>query len=114
MSARKITIADTFETVEVDLLGVVYRTIPVTRSVQHKLVELEKASGGVLEDTTANPDDQFAYLASIVGLRLEAIDEAAPPATEHIVGLYEADKLRLDQLVGLIDDLGGVEANPTQ
>lgn len=114
MSARKITIADTFEPIEVDLLGVVYETIPVTRSVQHKLVELEKKSGNVLEDTTANPDDQFKYLANIVAMRLKAVDDAAPDAAEHIISLYEADKLRLDQLISLIDDLGGVEANPTQ
>lgn len=112
--AKRITISDSFEAVEVDLLGVIYKTVPITRSVQNAAVELEKANGSVLDDTTASPDAQVAYLADAVSLRLKPLDETSPSAAEHIVNLYEGDKLRLDQLVLLIDELGGSEANPTQ
>jgi hypothetical protein len=111
---KKITISDTFEPVEVDLLGVDYKTKPITRSVQHQAVELEKASGAVLEDPEASPDKQVEYLAKAVGLRLVPIADDAPAAADHIIELYDADKLTLDQLVDLIDQLGGAEANPTQ
>jgi hypothetical protein len=111
--SKRITITDSFEPIEVDLLGVVYKTKPVTRSVQHEAVELEKASGAVLEDPNADPDKQVEYLAKGVGLRLVPVVEDSPSAAEHIVALYVEDRLTLDQLVGLIDQLGGTETNPT-
>ena len=112
--SKKITISDSFEPIEVDLLGTVYKTIPITRSVQQKAVTLETESGDVLNDTTADPDSQVEYLAKAVGLRLVPTVEGEKPADELIVELYKEDKLRLDQLVDLIDQLGGSEANPTQ
>jgi len=111
--SKRITISDSFEAVEVDLFGVVYKTIPITRSVQNKAIELEKTAGSVLEDTNATPDAQVEYLAKAVALRLVPELAESAPADEHIVSLYKADSLRLDQLVELIDQLGGSEANPT-
>ena len=110
----RITIADSFESVEVDLLGTVYKTIPITRSVQQKAVALEKESGSVLNDVDASPDSQVEYLAKQVGMQLVAVDPASPVADKLIVQLYKDDKLRLDQLVNLIEQLGGSEPNPTQ
>lgn len=112
--SRKITISDSFEPVEVDLLGTVYKTVPITRSVQNAAVELEKEAGGVLEDSTASPDAQVDYLAKAVGLRLKPVEDGTDPAADHIIALYNEDRLTLDQLVQLIDELGGGEANPTQ
>lgn len=112
MAQRKITIADTFEPIEVDLFGTLYKTVPITRSVQHAAVELEKEAGDILNDATANPDDQVAYLAKAIALRLKAADDAAPSAADQIVTLYTDDKLCLDQIVGLIEDLSGDDDGP--
>ena len=111
--AKRITISDAFEAVEVDLLGTLYETRPITRSVQHQAVELEKASGSVLDDQNADPDKQVEYLARVVALRLVPSQPDGMDAGDFIISLYQSDKLRLDQLVELIDELGGSEANPT-
>jgi hypothetical protein len=112
MAQRKITIADTFEPIEVDLFGLIYKTVPITRSVQHAAVELEKEAGDILNDATANPDDQVAYLAKAIALRLKAVEDDAPSAAEQIVTLYKDDKLCIDQIIGLIEDLSGEDNNP--
>lgn len=112
MAQRKITISDTFEPIEVDLFGVLYKTVPITRSVQHAAVELEKESGDILNDSTASPDDQVAYLAKAIALRLKATEDGSLNATEHIIALYNDDKLCIDQIISLIEDLSGDDDSP--
>ena len=108
----RITVSDSFEESEVDIFGTVYKTIPVTRSVENAAVELEKTSGGVLEDEKASPTAKFEYLAKVLALRLRPVEVDEPPVDVLALGLYEEDKLRSDQLIGLLEQLGEQE-NPT-
>lgn len=109
-----ITVADSFEPQTVDLLGTEYQTVPRTRSVTLAAQKLGQDEGGVLDDENASPDLQVDYLARMLALRLKPTADGAPDAADHLRALWEQDRLSLDQLLKLIDDLETAEAgNPT-
>jgi len=109
-----ITVADSFQPQDVDLLGIQYETVPRTRSVTLAAQKLAEADGGILDDENASPDAQVDYLAAMLALRLKPKRETDPDAALHLKALWTADRLSLDQLLQLIDDLQAAEAgNPT-
>ena len=108
-----ITVADAFTAQIVDLLGVEYETVPRTRSVTMAASKLGETEGDILDDDNADPDLQVEYLAKIVGLRLKPVDDTAQSASERLRELWKDDKLTLDQLLKLIEELSVAEANPT-
>jgi len=101
------SIGSTFETKRVDLDGVAYQTIPRTRSVTLAAAKLAETEGSILDNENANPDDQVAYLAKAVALRLRPVEDGLPTANERLVDLWQTDKLTLDGLFGLIEELSG-------
>ena len=105
-----ISVADSFEPHIVDLLGVEYETTPRTRSVTLAAQKLGATEGEILDDENADPDAQVDYLAQMIALRLKPRAEDAPKADEHLKTLWKDDRLSIDQILQLIDDLQTAES----
>jgi hypothetical protein len=105
-----ISVADSFTPHTVDLLGIEYETTPRTRSVTLAAQKLGEKEGNVLDDDNASPDDQVDYLAKMIALRLKPKTEGAPPADKHLKALWKEDRLSIDQVLQLIDDLQTAES----
>jgi hypothetical protein len=99
--------AGTFEGVEVDLWGSLYKTVRITRSVQNKVDNSLKKMD---EDMTA--DQAVKVLADVIDARLEPQNGAGPPS-KLIMEKWKADELSLDQLQQFQSDLDEAEAPPT-
>lgn len=96
--------AEPFVPVEVDLWGTVYRTVPVTRSVQKKLDAL---SG----DIEAAGDDGDKVIEAI-GQLLDALFEkttAAKRASVLVSKKWKADELQFDRLLAFLSELRQAE-----
>jgi hypothetical protein len=105
-----ISVADSFEPHVVDLLGVEYETTPRTRSVTLAAQKLGEKEGDILDDENASPDAQVDYLAKMIALRLKPRTEDALSADKHLLSLWKDDRLSIDQVLQLIDDLQAAES----
>jgi hypothetical protein len=99
--------AGTFEGVEVDLWGSLYKTVRITRSVQNKVDKALKKL-----DDTQDADAAVKVLADVIDARLEPQNGAGPPS-KLIVEKWKTDELSLDQLQQFQADLDEAEAPPT-
>ncbi len=104
----RISIAQAYEPVEVDLWGTVFETADVTRSGQKKAQALE----GELEGTE-DPDEQVELLAKLLDLKLVSTNGTKLKPSTMIVKKWKADELSPRSLFSFLDRLAEAETRPT-
>lgn len=104
----KLTLAESYEPVEVDLFGHDFVTTNVTRTTQIELGKLET----LVDDATENQDvdKMVEALAKVLDLRLKAADNKRTKPSTVIVQRWEADELNILDLVKFVEELGRASA----
>lgn len=102
----RLAISDlTAASVEVDLWGTAFSAVPITRSRQKRLLELQKELDAI-EDGAHDANDQaVSVLAEMLDQQLAPIGENDALASGVIVEKWQADELTVDQLVGFQERL---------
>lgn len=100
----KLTIAGSFEPVEVDLFGHEFETKQVTRSTQLALGELEELVDAAERD--ADADKMVEALAQVLDLQLKGTDSKRTTAGDVVRKKWQGDELNLLDLVKFVEDLG--------
>lgn len=97
------------EAIEVELDGRTFNVTALTRS-QHKLLEeAEKALSGA-EET----DDVVKAILGIVDVLVRPTGTQRKTAGEVLLAMWEADKVSINQITGLLEDLReAAEGRPT-
>lgn len=89
-----------FGSVDVDLWGHPFETVPATRSVHRKQREISAKI-----DTVTDDDESVKLLAELVDLRLKPAGNGRKKASAFILEKWEADDLSVPQLEQFLDDL---------
>lgn len=111
---RKLTAADMFDTLEVDLFGNSYRLREITRSVGEKLNDAQRTAGELTEDS--RPDDIAAAVIGVIDVILAPLAEDTPTVAAVLGEMWEQDKLGLDWLNAFAESLqeeAGARRRPT-
>jgi hypothetical protein len=112
--ARKLSAADLFDTLEVDLWGNNYTLREITRSVNDRLTEAQ-AKVDKLDDDS--PGDEIAEaVIGVADVLLAPAGSDVPPAAEVLGKRWEADELGLDWLQAFAESLqeeAGARRRPT-
>lgn len=101
----KLTIRD-LASVEVDLWGKTFNTVPATRSVEKKIAELEGQLSQLNDDQS---DEIVALTAQVIDLRLKPAGQARKRAGELVVEKWNSDELTLSQLLDFVNALGDAD-----
>jgi hypothetical protein len=94
-----LTIRD-LASVDVDLWGKKFETIPATRSVSVKSAELE-----VELNQTDDNDKIVELVAQVLDLRLKPAGNGRKKAGELVIEKWQADELTLDALLDFLEAL---------
>jgi hypothetical protein len=111
---RKITAANIFDSVEIDLWGNAYTLREGTRSISEKLQEAQ-AQARELDQETASVDDLADALIGILDILLAPAEGGASSA-DVLRPLWEEDRLGLDWLSAFVSSLeeeAGQRRRPT-
>lgn len=101
----KLTIRD-LASVEVDLWGKKFVTVPATRSVLGKVTALE----GKLDELTDDQlDEKVELLTQVLDLRLKPAGQGRKKAGELVLEQWKADELTLPQLFEFANDVAGAD-----
>lgn len=100
------------EKVEVDLWGTVFVRVPVTRSRQRKLAEVEKRLGAVDENAKDADDKAVQLMGEMLDQVLAPVEGDAVPSA-LIVEKWKADVLTFDRLSAFLGELTEATADPT-
>jgi hypothetical protein len=98
----RLSIAQTYEPVEVDLWGSEFHTKPATRSSAKLGQEIQARIDAAPNDS----DEAVKALAELVDLRLQPANGKRTKASTLIVRKWEADELSMPQLFAFLEDLG--------
>jgi hypothetical protein len=112
--ARKLSAANVFDTLEVDLWGNQYTLREITRSVGDKLTDAQAKARALDDDSPA--DDVAAAVIGVVDVLLQPGGTDVPDACELLGGRWEADDLGLDWLNAFAESLqeeAGARRRPT-
>jgi hypothetical protein len=101
----KLTIRD-LASVDVDLWGKSFESIPPVRSVYKRIQQLEQQ---LLEIADDQPDEQVRLTAEILDLRLKPAGQGRKKASELIVEKWEADEITLGQLLDFVGAIGDAD-----
>lgn len=101
----KLTIRD-LASVDVDLWGKAFETIPATRSVERQVAELERQLNELTDDDT---DKMVELTAQVIDLRLKPAGNARKKAGELVLEKWHADELTLSALLEFVNDLGAAD-----
>jgi hypothetical protein len=94
--SRKLSAADIFDTVEVDLWGNAYTLRTITKSVAGKLTHAQ-LSVQALDPETQDENELARLMIELIDLLLEPA-ENTKAAVDVLVPLWDEDKLGLDWL----------------
>lgn len=114
MAARRLSAADLFDTLDVDLWGNHYTLREITRSVIVKLNDAQKQLEG-LDEEKADTDEFAHAMIQIVDVLLKPVDDG-PPATDVLTPLWDDDKMGVDWLTAFVETLqeeAGARRRPT-
>lgn len=89
-----------FGSVDVDLWGHPFETVPATRTVHRRQREISAQI-----DEAGDDDASVKLLAELIDLRLKPAGNARKKASAFILEKWEADQLSVPQLEQLLDDL---------
>lgn len=98
----KLTVRD-LASVDVDLWGKVFETVPATRTVYAAITALEHKLDEIPDDQL---DDQVAVIAEILDQRLKPAGQGRKKASEIVVEKWAADELTIAQLYDFAERLG--------
>ena len=104
----KLTLAQSFEAIEVDLFGHDFETRNVTRTTQLQLAELEQLAEQATE--SQDVDKMVEALAKVLDLRLKAADGKRTKPSTIIQQRWQADELNILELVKFVEELGAASA----
>lgn len=110
--ARLSIAAEESEALEVDLWGTVFHRVPVTRTRQRKIKDLDAELQG-LDETAEDADDKgVEIMARILDCILAAEDGTAKKPSTLILKKWKADELPFERLMVFLEDIGDA-ARPT-
>lgn len=102
---RKLSAADIFDTLEVDLWGHLYTLRAITRSIVGKFEEAQKKAAELdADEKTSDSEALAAALIGIVDIVLEPVGPIAS-AGELLTEQWEKDALGIDWLTAFVDTL---------
>lgn len=97
----KLTIRD-LASVDVDLWGKAFETVPPVRSVSMKIAELERE----LDEAGDDNDKVVTLVSQVLDLRLKPAGNGRKKAGDLVVEKWQADELTLDALLDFVNALG--------
>jgi hypothetical protein len=100
-----LTIRD-LASVDVDLWGKKFETVPPTRSVLQQIAALEGKLREIPDDQT---DDLVELLAQIIDLRLKPAGQGRKTASACILEKWNADELTVGQLIDFSEAVGDAD-----
>lgn len=112
MARVSISAAET-EAVEVDLWGTVFTTVPVTRTRQRAIKELDRELRALDANDDESEDQAVKLMAGMLDHMLAPEPGKRKKPSDLIVAKWEADDLAFRQLERLFDDLSEAAAPPT-
>jgi hypothetical protein len=101
----KLTIRD-LASVDIDLWGKAFESVPPVRSVYKRIQELEQQLLAISDD---DPDAQVRLTAEIIDLRLKPAGQGRKKASELIVEKWQADEITLGQLLDFVSAIGDAD-----
>ena len=112
MSRVAIAPAGDQDTLEVDLWGTVFHRVPVTRSRQRALADLERQVRDIKEDEAGADDVAVALMGNMLDQILKPV-EGDGSASSLIVEKWEQDELTFGRLSAFIEEVAEQSADPT-
>jgi hypothetical protein len=100
------------ETLEVDLWGTVFHRVPVTRTRQRQIKDLDGDLQKIDESAEDADDQAVEVMARMLDCILAAGDGGRSKPSTLILKKWKADELAFDQLASFIEDIGDA-ARPT-
>jgi hypothetical protein len=97
------------EALEVDLWGSVFVRVPVTRTRQRQIKELDGELQKIDEAAEDADDRAVEVMARMLDCILAAEDGGRSKPSTLILKKWKADELAFDQLAGFLEDLGDAE-----
>jgi hypothetical protein len=102
--------ASEIDSIEVDLWGTIFHTVPVTRTRQRTLLDLQKKYQELEEDAT---DEGVALMAQMLDHWLAPEPGKRKKPSDIILQKWEADELTFVQLTALLENLTEAVGRPT-
>lgn len=112
MSRVSIAPAGDQDVLEVDLWGTVFHRVPVTRSRQRALADLERQVQDIKEDEAGADDAAVSLMSQMLDQILKPAEGDAL-ASSLIVEKWEADELTFGRLSAFIEEVAEQAADPT-
>src|SRR4051794_38531150 len=85
--------------VEVDLWGTMFNAVPITRSRQRELTELQREFQAI-DDTVDGADDlAIEVLARMIDVHVQPAGQRRKKPSEYIIEKWQGDDLTVEQLV---------------
>jgi hypothetical protein len=85
--------------IEVDLWGVIFNAVPITRTLQRELDELNAAFQDIDEDADDADDQAVEMLASMLDVHVKPAGGRKKKASDFIVEKWKGDELTVEQLL---------------
>lgn len=114
MGKRRLSAAEVFDEVEVDLWGEVFRLREITRSVSERIDTASKQAEEVGDE--ASGDEAAAALITVIDVLLEPVNADGVTAGELLRARWEDDTLGLDRLAAFAESMqeeAGARRRPT-